>query len=187
MKKELTVIVSIFFLVVLARGQDDNTIRYNFSFADSSYTFLGSFLVKTEVDCLIDIAYNFKYAKFLADGAESVELVRQGSDWNEIAYVYRRFIIFENKSVWHRSLSREDGIISFELISSTNNMDIIPKLRSSKGHYKFTKENDLYRVEYYQECLLGPSILTDTYIEVAKEEAIDFLYYYKAYIEKTCK
>ena len=62
-------------------------------------------------------------------------------------------------------------------------MAIMPSMISSSGYYQVKQENDLCRVEYFQECILEPGFLSGVYIDKAEKEAINFLHEFKKYIE----
>ena len=72
------------------------------------------------------------------------------------------------------------------MISSRNNLSIIPEVIYSKGYYQINNENEGYSVEYFQEFKINPGILKYSYIYEAKKGAIKFLQEFKEYIEKTC-
>jgi len=180
------IIITLLSLPIILYGSQKKELDYEFIQEDTYYSFRGSFIVKAELDCLISVTYDFEHISKYALGAKSIELVRQGENWNEVTYIYRKFIIFENKSTWRRTLKRDEQKVVFEMISSKNNINIMPKMLSSTGYYQIKQEKECYRVEYFQEGKLKPGFLKDTYINNAKKEAIKFLLEFKEYIEKTC-
>ncbi len=66
-------------------AQIENDIEYKFTLIDSSYSFLGSFNVSADPDCLLDISFEFDHIRAFALGASKVELVNLDSNWNRIA------------------------------------------------------------------------------------------------------
>lgn len=186
MKKLYNAIVLLLCLPVLLSGSQKNGIDYEFTKNDSSYSFRGSFVVKTNFDCLLDVVYKFEHISKYTAGAKSIELVRQGENWYEVTYTYRKLIFFENKSTWRRTLKKKEGKVVFEMISNKNRIAIMPEVVSSKGYYHIKPERDGFRLEYFQECKLKPGLLKNTYISKVKKEAIKFLNLFKGYIERTC-
>ena len=178
-------VVALLSLPILLYGSEQKEFDYEFIQEDAYYSFRGSFFVKTDPDCLINLIYNFKNISKYSSGAKSVELVRQGENWYEVTFIYRKLLIFENQSTWRRILKRDEGKVVFEMISSKNNLSIMPDVIFSAGYYQFKNEKDSCRVEYFQECKLKPAILKGTYIRKAKKEAINFLQQFKEYIEST--
>ena len=179
------IVVALLSLPVLLYGSKKKELDYEFIQEDNYYSFRGSFIVKAELDCLISVTYDFQHISKYTLGAKSIELVRQGENWNEVTYIYRKFIIFENKSTWRRTLKQDEQKVVFKMISSKNNINIMSKMLSSTGYYQIKQEKEGYQVEYFQECKLKPGFLKDTYINNAKE-AIKFLLKFKEYVEKTC-
>jgi hypothetical protein len=180
------IIAAVLSLPVMLYGSNKKEFDYEFIQKDTYYSFRGRFIVKAEPDCLINLIYNFKNISKYSSGAKSIELVRQGENWYDVTYPYRKLLIFENQSTWRRTLKRDEGKVVFEMISSKNNLSIIPDVIYSAGYYQIKNEKDSYRVEYFQECQLKPGLLKSTYINKAKKEAIKFLQEFKEYIEKTC-
>ena len=72
------------------------------------------------------------------------------------------------------------------MISSENNLRIIPDLLSSNGYYRISPAEKGYWMEYFQECSLDTDSLKDYYIKTVKKEAIEFLHEFMEYVEKTC-
>ena len=171
---------------VLIYGSSTEELQYHFFQDDSSYSFRGSFIVEAELDCLISLVFDFEHISKYASGAKAVELVRQENNWNEVRYTYRKFIFFENKSTWRRTLNRDKHELVFEMISSENNLKIMPDMLSSSGYYRISPEEKGYRLEYFQECSLDTDLLKDSYIKTVKKKAIEFLHDFREYVEKTC-
>jgi len=171
---------------VLIYGGSTEELQYQFSQDDSSYSFRGSFIVEVEPDCLISLVYDFGHISKYASGAAAVELIRQEDNWNEVRYTYRKFIFFENKSTWRRKLNRDNHELVFEMISSENNLRILPDMLSPSGYYRISPEEKGYRMEYFQECCLDTDLIKDSYIKKVKKEAIKFLLEFREYVEKTC-
>ncbi len=180
------IIVALLSLPIILYGSQKKELDYEFIQEDNYYSFRGSFIVRAELDCLINLIYNFKNISKYALGAKSIELVRQGENWYEVTFTYRKLLIFENQSTWRRTLNRHEHKVVFKMISNRNNLNIIPKMLSSTGYYQIKQEKEGYQVEYFQECKLKPGFLKDTYINNAKKEAIKFLLEFKEYVEKTC-
>lgn len=172
--------------VPLSEIGEINGANYEFIQEDTSYSFRGSFVIKAELNCLISIAYDFEHVIQYNSGAKSIELIQQGENWYKVSYTYRKLIIFENTSIWRRTLKRDEQKILFEMISNKSNISIVPEVLSSLGYYQIKPEQEGYRVEYFQECKLKPGFLKDTYINKAKKEAIKFLLEFKKYVERTC-
>ena len=182
----MRIIIVLLSLPVILPGRQEKGLDYTFIQDNNYYSFRGSFIVTVELDCLIDVIYNFEHISKYTSGAKSIEKIREGENWYEVTYIYRKLIIFENQSTWRRTLIRNEGKVVFEMISSKNNLSIIPEVLSSTGYYQVKPEKECHRVEYFQECKLKPGILKNTYINQAKKGAIKFLREFKEYIERTC-
>jgi hypothetical protein len=180
------IIITLISLVATIKGGQKANFDYQFAQDDSGYSFYGSFLVKANSECLMQVIFDFKHIAQYATGAQSIELARQGENWNEVTYTYRKFLIFENQSTWRRTLKRDEQKVVFEMISSQNNLAIMPQVLSSSGYYQIQPENTGYRIKYFQMCRLKTGLLKDAYINQAKHEAIKFLHEFNEYIEKTC-
>ena len=180
------ILIALLCLPIILLGSQHKGLDYNFIQNNNYYSFRGSFIVKAEFDCLINVIFDFEHISKYTSGAKSIEITRQGENWYEVTYTYRKLIIFENESTWRRTLKQNEGNVIFEMISSKNNLNIIPDVLSSTGYYQVKPEKECHRVEYFQECKLKPGILKNTYINQAKKGAIKFLREFKEYIERTC-
>ena len=180
------ILVALLSLPIILSGSQNHEFDYEFIQDGNCYSFRGSFIVQAERDCLIDVIYNFEHISKYASGAKSVEFVRQGENWYEVTYTYRKILVLENKSTWRRTLNRDEQKVVFEMISSENNVSFMPQLDSSSGYYQIKPEKEGYQVEYFQACKLKTGLLKDAYISQAKKEAIKFLREFKEYIERTC-
>ena len=168
-------------------GSQEKEFDYEFIQEDTYYSFRGSFLVNAESDCVIDVIYDFHNLSEYTLGAQSIELIQQGDTWYDVYYTYRKLFILENKSTWRRTFKQDEQKIVFKMLSSENNLKIMPELISSTGYYQIIKEEDRCRVEYFQECLLKPGFFKNAFINEAKQEAIKFLHEFKKYIERKCE
>ncbi len=178
----LTILLSIPAFLYSSQKKDPD---YEFIQKDTYYSFRGSIIVKADIDSLINKIYDFKNLSEYSSGARSIELVRQGVDWYEMIYTYRKLLILENKSTWRRTLKRDKNKIIFEMISSNNNLNIVPEVLSSSGYYLIRAEKDGCRVEYFQECRLNRGLLKNIYINRAKKEAVKFLKVFENFLNKT--
>ncbi len=187
MKKLYKAIIIVFLaLPMLSSGNQKQELDHEFIQNDNNYSVRGRFIVKAKFDCLMNVIFNFEHISKYASGAKSLELIRQGENWYDVTYTYRKLLIFENQSTWRRTLKRDEGKVVFEMISSKNNLSIMPDVISSAGYYQIKNEKDSCLVEYFQECKLKPGLLKGTYINKAKKEAIKFLHEFKEYIERNC-
>lgn len=152
----------------------------------NSYSFQGNFQVTAEFGCLMDVVYEFEHISMFAAGAESVQLLDAGENWQVVAYTYRGLLFLENHSTWRRTLDRQGQSVAFELIASNSNTRLLPRVRSSHGYYRIEDKGESYRLEYFQKCQLEGGILRDTYMERARKEAEIFMQEFKAYVENTC-
>ena len=167
-------------------AQRSNFINYKFTQSDSNYAFYGSFKIKANPECLLDISFNYKYIKALAVDAKEVVLIDQGKNWNQISFTYQKYNIFKNKSIWHRVLNKEDKKVEFTLLSSHNNSKIMPQILSSSGFYQINKDGEFQIVEYYQECQLTEKVITKLYLKRAKKDAVKFMYLFSEYAATFC-
>jgi hypothetical protein len=161
-------------------------IDFCFSQRDSVYSFKGNFIVDGDPACLISIISEFSHISKYASGATSVELIREEENWSIVSYTYRRFLFLENRSTWRRTLYGDRQELVFEMISSENNIKIMPELRSSSGYYRISPAEEDYRMEYFQTCSLVPVFMNDLYLRRIKEEAIEFMQVFREYIIQNC-
>jgi len=180
------IIIALLSLPILTPGSHANETEYEFTQKGMYYMFRGSFLVNAELDCVIDLIYNFNNLSEYICGVQSIERIQQGDGWYDVCFSYRKLLVFENISTWRRTLKADDHKIVFEMLSSKNNMKNMPDVLSSKGYYQFTKEKDLCRLSYFQECTLDSGFLSNVYIKQSKQEAIQFLHDLKKYIKRKC-
>ncbi len=172
-------------LPVILFGSDTD-YDYEFVREDSCCSFRGNFTVKAEPDNLVELIYDFDKIKEYTVTVKSLELVRRGEDWYEVAFTYQDLLVFENQSIWRRTINRAEKIIVFEMISSWNNSNIIPELLSSTGYYQFKPAKEGCLVEFFQECRLKPGLLNEAYYNKAEKDGIKFLSVFKDFIEQNC-
>ena len=186
--------IKIWFTIVLLIGiiplkiyvEEPDDIQYQFTQTDSSYIFYGSFRINANPECLLEISFNYKHILALAPDAEEVRLIDQGNNWNRISYTYQKFTFFKNTTVWHRILNEENQRVEFTLVSSENNLSIMPRMTSSKGFYQIKQQGEYSIVEYYQQCQLREGLITKLYLDSAKKEAIKFLHRFFKYADSFC-
>jgi len=166
---------------------EPDDVKYTFTQTDSTYSFSGSFTLKANPNCLLDICFKHEHIRALAPDAKEVVLIDERNNWNQISYTYQKFIYFENKSVWNRKLDKENKRVDFTLISSKNNHAIMPKMVSSSGYYQISLEDEEIIVKYFQQCKLTNSSLTNLYLNKVKKEAIQFMYRFLEYANTNCE
>ncbi|MCD4735199.1 MAG: hypothetical protein K8R53_04090 [Bacteroidales bacterium] len=166
--------------------EEPDDVQYKFTQTDSSYTFYGSFRINANPECLLEISFNYEHIRALAPDAEEVRLIDKGNNWNQISYTYQKFTFFKNKTVWHRVLNEENQRVDFTLVSSENNLSIMPRMISSKGFYQIKQQGEYSIVEYYQQCQLSEGLITKLYLDSAKKEAIKFLNRFLKYADTFC-
>jgi hypothetical protein len=174
------------FMPLVAVSEKENDIQYIFKQTDSSYSFYGRFKIKADPNCLLEISFNYEDIRSLAANAKEVLLIDSGNNWNQISYTFHGYFFFENTSVWLRKLDMEKQRVDFTLVSSENNLSLMPRLISSSGYYMITQENECVVVEYYQECWLTEKSITKFYISRLKNEAIKFIYLFSEYAGENC-
>ena len=179
-------IVPLFIMPIILYGGQNEDVYYDFNHEDNCYAFRGSFIVKADAECAVNMLFDIDHLPKYTVGAKSVELIHQGDNWYDVTYTYRKWIIIEHKSTWRRTLKRKDNKIVFELISSKNNINLVPEMHASTGYYKISTAQNGCRVEYYQECTLKSGILKSAYISKMLKEAIVFLKVLKQYVSETC-
>jgi len=167
-------------------AQEPNDLKYEFTQTDSSYSFYGSFKIKANPKCILDISFNYKHIRALALDAKEVQLIDQGSNWNQISYTYQKYIIFKNKTVWHRILNEENQRVEFTLVSSENNQTIMPRMISSSGFYQVKQQGEYFIVEFYQQCQATEKSITKLYLNRMKKEAIKFMHEFSEYASTCC-
>jgi hypothetical protein len=160
-------------------------LDYEFIREENYYSFQGRIVVKTDLECLISILYDFKHLANIESSAESIVLLREGEDWYEACHTFKK-LFFKHESIWRKTLKLDEQKIVFEMISHKYNSGLMPKILSSTGYYQIKLEDEGYKVEYFQEYTLKSDLLKGAYIRKAKKEEIKFMRELKEYIEKTC-
>ncbi len=186
--------ITIWFIIVLViviiplkmYAEEPDNIQCRFTQTDSSYTFSGSFKINTTLKCLLEISFYYKHIRALALDAKEVQLIDQGSDWNQISYTYQKFTFFKNKTVWHRILHAENQRVDFTLVSSENNRTIMPRMISSSGFYQFEQQGEYFIVKYYQQCQITEESITNLYLNRVEKEAIKFMHKFYEYASTFC-
>jgi hypothetical protein len=165
---------------------DGNDIQCIFNQNDSSYSFFASFRINADPKCLLRISFNYEHIRAVASDAKDILLLDSGSNWNRISYTYQKYIFFENTSVWLRKLDREKQRVDFTLVSSKNNLVLIPMLISSSGYFQIKQDKDFAIVEYYQECRITEKAITKLYASRMKNEAVKFINLFAVYASENC-
>ena len=171
-------------LTVFAEGKND--MLYKFTKTDSTLSFYGSFTLNKSPACLLEIFINFNHIKAMESDAKEVQLIDQGSNWNRIRYVYQKFIFFKNISVWKRKLDIEKQRLDYTLESSEYNVATLPKMISFSGYYQVKNQGKDIIVEYYQYSQLAKSSITNIYLNIVKNEAINFMKKLMEYSNAKC-
>ncbi|MCF7913241.1 MAG: hypothetical protein K9M99_11975 [Candidatus Cloacimonetes bacterium] len=180
----MMILVCLPLLLSAAKNQD---FTYEFHQGADSCTFKGDFIIKAVPDSLLKIVFDFNHIVDYALTAKSLELVQQGENWYDVAFIYQDMLVLENQSVWRRTINRAEKIITFKMISTSNNMSVIPELLSSSGYYQFKPANDGCLVEFFQEFRLSPGLLNEAYYRKAEKEGIKFLRVFKDFLEQCSK
>jgi len=76
--------------------------------------------------------------------------------------------------------------LDFNLVSSVNNQVAMPKMIASSGFYHVKKQGVDLIVEYYQQCQLTKSIITNLYLKILRNEAIHFIKKLSEYSDTNC-
>ncbi len=179
------IIVALLSLPIILTGSQKKELDYEFIKDENYYSFRGRIIVKTELDCLISILYDFKHLANIESSAKSIVLLREEESWYEACHTFKK-LFFKHESIWRKTLKLDEQKIVFEMISYKHNSGLMPKVLSSKGYYQIKFEEEGYKVEYFQECKLKSALLKGAYINKAKKEAIKFMLELKEYIERTC-
>lgn len=181
-----TIVLVIVIIPLRIYAEEPDEIQCKFRQTDSSYTFYGSFKINANPKCLLEISYNYEHIRALALDAKEVQLIDQGSNWNQISYIYQKFKFFKNKTVWHRILNAKSQRVDFTLMSSENNRTIMPRMISSSGFYQIKQKGDYFIVEYYQQCQISEELITKLYLNRAEKEAIKFMHKFSEYARTFC-
>jgi len=187
-KTKIWFIIIFFVSIIPIRffAQDSDDIEYKFTQTDSSFTFYGSFKIMVNPKCLLEISFDYEHIRALAINAKEVQLIDQGNNWNRISYIYQEFLFFRNQTVWHRTLNEENQRVEFTLMSSENNLTIMPQMISSSGYYQINEQEEYQVVEYYQQCKITEKLITKLYLNELKDEAIKFMHRFSEYAFAYC-
>jgi hypothetical protein len=164
-------------------------LNYETSRVGNNYIFRGKIFVNASVSCVIQIIYDFKHLKHFLTSADSIDLVREGTNWYEARFTYH-YLIFQNKIIYRRILKKEENRVTFEMVSCEQNSKLLPKILFSNGYYEISADKECAWVTYFEESTLEPSrfewkvFFLETFVE---KEAGRFLRELKKYTEATCQ
>jgi len=162
-------------------------ISYEFIRSDTSYSFLGSFVVDLPLDCITEISYDINHKRNFSPVIKSVEMMEEGNGWYESCYTIEKMLIFKNTSCWRVTSHPENQMLIFEMISSYSNLNIYDILLKSGGYFQFESEGKGIKITYYLASDFKPGILVKPFLSVARKEAIKFLMQYREYLHSTCR
>jgi len=169
----------------LAEKQVVTNLSFEFSQFDDRYTFHGSFFTMSDPDALMHILYDFEHLTNFVTGADSILLLRQGENWYEVCYTYRRLFL-ENKFTYRKTLIQGEKRITFEMIASEQTDAIFPRVLSSRGYYEIKPEGKGCKVVYFEEGRIGSKLPNKVSSHMAKREATKFLQELGKYVERKC-
>ncbi|OFY64001.1 MAG: hypothetical protein A2V64_12380 [Bacteroidetes bacterium RBG_13_43_22] len=76
--------------------------------------------------------------------------------------------------------------LDFTLVSSENNQGTMPEMIASSGFYNVKRQGEDLIVEYYQLCQLTKSLITNLYLKILRNEAINFIEKLSEYSNENC-
>ena len=164
----------------------ETEIRHRFSTTGNRYVFTGSFLVKADGKCLMDMLYDPDQLRRYARHADAVELVGQGDQWQTITYDYRK-IFYHARSTFKRELDRDKNRINYRLTAIDQGGLVSPDIQSIRGYYGVSSENGGHRVTFHQEGVIGSGMLSGFYFYMAEKEAVGFVGNMRDYALKHCR
>ena len=169
--------------------QDDRPlstkVSYKFSRQGNTYSFVGKFPVNNNINCLLDIIYDFDHLKKINSGLAGLELIRQDSHSYEVRYSYQKLFL-KAKTTFRRVLNKKQRIVTSVMIDHDQNSNLFPKPLASHGYYRIMEDKSGCWFEYFRECEIESKPLDSLYFYIAEKEAIKHLLTIKEYIEKTC-
>ncbi|MDP8322704.1 MAG: hypothetical protein RAO94_10175, partial [Candidatus Stygibacter australis] len=86
MKVTLRILILALILPIILSAYNDEEFDYKFIQADTCCSFRGSFIVNCQPGVLIDLIYDYDKISEYSPGVKTLELVRQGEDWYEVAF-----------------------------------------------------------------------------------------------------
>lgn len=189
MRKTGFIIILILLCSSIGYSQEDGPLSakvfYKFSRQGNVYSFSGKFPVNNNMNCLLDVIYDFDHLKRLHSDLDSVELIRRNAHSYEVRYSYKKLFLTA-KTIFRRELNKKQRIVTSEMIRHEQNSPSFPKPLFSRGYYRIREDKTGYWFEYFRECEIEPNSLNVLYFHIAEKEAINHLYTIKEYIEKTC-
>jgi hypothetical protein len=170
---------------LLASGAAAADRAYEFNSEGRRHVFHGSFSIPAERSCVLQVLFGHEHVVRFVTGADAVELIDQGEDWNEIRYVYD-FWLFSHSESYRRWLTDGEPALSFELVGVEHQGFEVALPRSSSGYYDLKASPGGLTVHYRQQVELGPGPLVWAYQQLARRRAIAFLEDLEAYLESGC-
>ncbi len=172
-------------LNAISQTQRKERVQHTFTEKDDQYTFKGSFFIKADPRCLLNMLFAYDHIRNYFTHVDHMERLEENGNTQTLAYTYKR-MFHKSRSIFRRTLNEEEGQVNYELTGIDQNGLITPDIQSIKGYYGISPEDDGYRVTFYQEGVLDDSMLKGFYFNFAEDQATGFLQEMKNYAEKTC-
>jgi hypothetical protein len=172
-------------LLLLGLGAAAAGLSYEFESEGRRHAFRGSFPTAAERSCVLQVLYSHEHLARFVKSADAIELVREGKNWNEVRYVYDRWLVTHSET-YRRWLTGGAPAIRFELVNVEHSGLPVPLPETSRGHYDLRPVDDALQVVYVQEAELGPGPLLWAHQRIARQQAIRFLEDLAEYVEAAC-
>lgn len=161
-------------------------IKHRFATSGNHYTFTGSFSIRAEEKCLLNMLYEPEQLRRYARHADSVELAEEGDGWQILVYDYSR-MFYHCRSTFRRLLNKNANRIDYHLTAIKQHGLISPDIRSISGYYAISAENRHNRVIFHQEGVIGDTMLSSLYFYNAEKEAVGFITNMQQYAMNHCR
>ena len=163
-----------------------NGIDFTFKMEDLTIIIDAEFYIESGIDCLMDIAYEFKHKKHYSSPSATLRKGKSGENWYDIHYKIDKFVA-KFQTIWRYYSHPETDSISFKLMHYDINMSSFALVKEQMGNYKFIREGNRTKVLYHIEHYLKPTMLKKSLYRIQKNESIELLTMTREYMLKHCK
>ncbi len=159
----------------------DNEEKYNFKQYDMYYSFEFDIQLPDLKQDTLQILFDYEnLEKITGNSRFTTHLISANDVSQTILYNYN-FLIYKAGYIYFREQKTNEGVITFKLISSEQNLRFIPFPVQSNGYYKIIHKEEKIYVRYFQENILNKKI-PYMYSNYLKKEIKEFYVTFNSFI-----
>ncbi len=171
--------------VVLSEASEADGIKYTFNKKMNGYSFQFQTSYDADPECLLAVVFEYHHLRKFTKNIDMIQLVKNEGDRNIVRYGYDKYL-FKHKSTYLRILSKDNNMITFELVENELHKSIFPKLIATKGYYKIKTNEQKTIIEYFQEAVIEDKNINNIYLYFVKNEILAFARDLQKYAQHVC-